>query len=94
MVSKLRHSLSDQSIRASTILGSWLRSGIPGIIDEAELLENLHSKRKRPNNGKGVGKGKGNRKGKGKEMAVESSSESESELSGLESGLDKVEIVE
>lgn len=57
-VSKLRHSLSDQSVRAATIIGSWLRLGIPGVLDEAELLENLRDKRKRPNNGKGKGNAK------------------------------------
>lgn len=56
MVLKLRHSLSDQSVRAATILGSWLRLGIPGILDKGELLETLRSKYKWPNNGKGKGK--------------------------------------
>lgn len=52
-VSKLRHSLSDQSVRAATIVGSWLRLGIPGVLDEAELLEGLRDKPKRSNKGKG-----------------------------------------
>lgn len=57
-VSKLRHSLSDKSVRASTILGSWLRSGIPEIVQEPELLEHFRNKSKRPNNRKGKGKAK------------------------------------
>lgn len=52
-VSKLRHSLSDESVRASTIMGSWLRSGIPGILPEGELLDVLRNKRKRDTKGKG-----------------------------------------
>lgn len=52
-VSKLRHSLSDQSVRAATIVGSWLRLGIPGVLDEAELLKGLRDKPKRSNKGKG-----------------------------------------
>lgn len=52
-VLKLRHSLSDQSVRATTIVGSWLRLGIPGVLDEAELLEGLRDKPKRSNKGKG-----------------------------------------
>lgn len=54
----LRHSLSNQSVCASTILGSWIRSGIPEIIQEVELLEHIRNKSKRPNKGKGKGKEK------------------------------------
>lgn len=70
-VSKLRHSLSDQSVRASTILGSWIRSGIPEIVREAELLEHIRNKSKRPNKGKG--------KGKEKEKVVEVDDDSDSD---------------
>ena len=45
-VSQLRHSLSDETIRAGTLLGSWAR--IPGIVDEwlaASLIkENMSGK--------------------------------------------------
>lgn len=66
-VSKLRHSLSDQSVRASTILRSWIRSGIPEIVQEAELLEHIRKKTKQTN------------KGKGKEKVVEVGSDSDSD---------------
>lgn len=52
-VSKLRHSLSDQNVRAVTIVSSWLKLGIPRVLDEAELLEGLRDKPKRSNKGKG-----------------------------------------
>lgn len=52
-VTKLRHRLADRSVRASTILGAWLRSGIPEIVQESELIEVIKNKQKRPKNGKG-----------------------------------------
>lgn len=44
-VSKRRHGLSDDSIRAATILSSW--SSIEGIVPEAEVIERLKNKGKR-----------------------------------------------
>ena len=35
-VSKLRHALSDESTRASTVLNAW--SEIPGLIPEAQII--------------------------------------------------------
>ncbi|PIL32946.1 hypothetical protein GSI_05064 [Ganoderma sinense ZZ0214-1] len=43
-VSRLRHSLSDQSVRASTVLGSWARYS--DLVPEAEAVELLRSKEK------------------------------------------------
>lgn len=53
MVSKLRHRLVDESIRSGTLIGSWLRSGIPEIVQEEQLLEAIRDKSKRSNKGKG-----------------------------------------
>ncbi|KAI0069216.1 hypothetical protein BV25DRAFT_1777220, partial [Artomyces pyxidatus] len=36
-VSRLRHSLSDESTRAATVLQSWM--SIPGLVHEKELAE-------------------------------------------------------
>src|SRR5262245_41273877 len=41
-VSRLRHSLSDQSTRAATVLGSW--AGIPGLVVDDELVSNICDK--------------------------------------------------
>lgn len=41
-VSRLRHSLSDQSTRAATVLGSW--ASIEGLIPSQELLEMIRKK--------------------------------------------------
>ena len=43
-VSRLRHSLSDASIRAGTLLASWSR--IPDIVDEDDAAKLLESKNK------------------------------------------------
>lgn len=48
VVSKLRHRLSDRSIRASTVLGSWLQHG--GILDDARMIEHFDNKEKRGKN--------------------------------------------
>ncbi|KAJ3532885.1 hypothetical protein NM688_g7357 [Phlebia brevispora] len=45
-VSKRRHGLSDKSVRAATILGSWV--SVEGLIPEEELLERFRNKSKRP----------------------------------------------
>jgi hypothetical protein len=41
-VSRLRHSLSDESTRAATVLGSW--ANIPGLVVEEELISNIRDK--------------------------------------------------
>jgi hypothetical protein len=41
-VSRLRHSLSDESTRAATVLGSWAQ--IPGLVVDDELVANIHDK--------------------------------------------------
>ncbi|KAI0061452.1 hypothetical protein BV25DRAFT_1771677, partial [Artomyces pyxidatus] len=38
-VSRLRHSLSDESTRAATVLQSWM--SIPGLVHEKELTEKM-----------------------------------------------------
>ncbi|PIL32937.1 hypothetical protein GSI_05055 [Ganoderma sinense ZZ0214-1] len=43
-VSRLRHSLSDQSVRASTVLGSWARYS--ELVPEADAIELLRRKEK------------------------------------------------
>ena len=43
-VSRLRHSLSDSSVRAGTLLASWSR--IPDIVDEDDAAKLLESKNK------------------------------------------------
>jgi hypothetical protein len=42
-VSDLRHSLSDESTRAATVLSSW--AGVPGLISENDIVENIRMKR-------------------------------------------------
>ena len=42
-VSRLRHSLSEQSVRASTVLGSWAR--IPGLVPEQEMIDMIADKK-------------------------------------------------
>jgi hypothetical protein len=44
-VSKLRHSLSDDSTRASTVLGSW--GSLEGEIPQEEIVQVFRNKRKR-----------------------------------------------
>jgi len=41
-VSLLRHSLSDESTRAGTVLGSW--AAIPGLVPNQEILNNIQNK--------------------------------------------------
>ena len=41
-MSRLRHSLSDESTRAATVLGSW--ATIDGLIPVQEVVENIHNK--------------------------------------------------
>ncbi|EIW52247.1 uncharacterized protein TRAVEDRAFT_136039, partial [Trametes versicolor FP-101664 SS1] len=41
-VSRLRHSLSDESVRTGTVLGSW--SDIPELVPEAEVVSLLTEK--------------------------------------------------
>ncbi|KAI0686990.1 hypothetical protein C8Q76DRAFT_635756, partial [Earliella scabrosa] len=72
-VSRLRHSLSDASIRATTLVGSWAR--IDGLIPKKAIIQKLDpqanpatfdaaptasvSGSRVKNNGQGKGKGKG-----------------------------------
>jgi hypothetical protein len=44
-VSKLRHGLSDESTRASTVLHAW--SQIPGLIPENEIIQVFKNKCRR-----------------------------------------------
>jgi hypothetical protein len=44
-VSKMRHSLSDESVRAATVLGSWC--SLPGAIPHEEIIASLRDKGKR-----------------------------------------------
>ncbi|KIP02039.1 hypothetical protein PHLGIDRAFT_79700 [Phlebiopsis gigantea 11061_1 CR5-6] len=44
-VLKCRHALSDESVRAATILGSW--ASVKGLIPEADILEVFRNKSKR-----------------------------------------------
>jgi len=50
-VSRLRHSLSDESTRAATVLSSWIE--MPGLLPEADILRVLHAKASRPSKLKG-----------------------------------------
>jgi hypothetical protein len=50
-VSKMCHSLKDESVRAATLVGSWV--SFPGVILHDELVKTLDEKSKRPK-GKGV----------------------------------------
>jgi hypothetical protein len=45
-VSKMRHSLCDESVRAATVLGSWC--SLPGAIPQEEIIAYLRDKSKRP----------------------------------------------
>jgi hypothetical protein len=42
-VSRLRHSLSDETTRAATVLGSW--ADIPGLVLNEELIKNIRDKK-------------------------------------------------
>jgi hypothetical protein len=44
-VSKMRHSLSDRSVHAATLVGSW--AAFPGLIPQAELIQAFDEKGKR-----------------------------------------------
>ncbi len=44
-VSKRRHALSKESIRAATVLGSW--ADVPGLIPESEIIQGFKNKSKR-----------------------------------------------
>jgi hypothetical protein len=46
-VSKLRHTLSDESTRATTVLNTW--SEIPGLIPEANIIQVFKNKCRRIN---------------------------------------------
>ena len=49
-MSKLRHRLSDDSTRASTVLHGW--SKIPGLIPEGEIIQVFKDKCRRSKTGK------------------------------------------
>jgi len=51
-VSKLRHGLSDESTRASTVLHAW--SKIPGLIPESEIIQVFKDKCRRLKTGKEI----------------------------------------
>lgn len=44
-MSRLCHSLSDESTRAATVFGSWI--GIEGLVCENDLVENIRVKSQR-----------------------------------------------
>lgn len=44
-VSKMRHSLSDETVRAATVLGSWC--SLPGAIPQEDIIASLRDKSKR-----------------------------------------------
>jgi hypothetical protein len=46
-VSKRRHNLSDASVRATTVLGSWCM--LPGAVLEEDIIVAFQNKAKRPN---------------------------------------------
>ena len=71
-VTKLRHALSDDSTRASTILHAW--SQIPGLIPEADIIELFKDKCRRLK-----GKGKQGKTTKDTESIVISDPDSEVE---------------
>lgn len=43
-VSKCRHALSGESIRAATVLGSW--ADVPGLIPQAQVIKTFKNKSK------------------------------------------------
>ena len=49
-VSKRRYALSDKSVRAATVLSSWVK--VPGIVPEDQCIKLFNDKSKRGNNGK------------------------------------------
>ncbi|TDL14569.1 hypothetical protein BD410DRAFT_733876, partial [Rickenella mellea] len=44
-VSKRRHALSDESMRAATVLSSWL--DVEGLVPEAQIIEHFREKNSR-----------------------------------------------
>ena len=52
-MSKRRHSLGDESVRAATVLASWARAGVSMLLPEAELLAHIKDKARRQKKGKG-----------------------------------------
>lgn len=69
-VTKLRHALSDDSTRASTVLHAW--SEIPGLIPEADIIQLFKDKSRRL-------KGKGKERDTGKDIHIYSDSGDSSE---------------
>jgi len=53
-VSKHRYSLTDESVRAVTVLASWSRADINSLLPESQLLAHINAKAKRPKKSKGV----------------------------------------
>ena len=49
-VSKMHHSLSDESTRAATVLSSWCN--FPPLIPRGDIIANFRDKSKRPKGGK------------------------------------------
>ncbi|KAF8592212.1 hypothetical protein K439DRAFT_1325075, partial [Ramaria rubella] len=49
-VSRMRHTLSDKSTRAATVLASW--ASVDGMIPEAEIIQKFTNKKKREHLGK------------------------------------------
>ncbi len=45
-VSRLRHSLNEESVRTSTVLGSW--ANIPDLIPEEDIIDFIKSSSRRP----------------------------------------------
>lgn len=64
-VSKLRHALGDESVRAATVVASWAKSGIAELLPETQLTEHVKDKSRRMG------------KGKSKVIMVDSNSDSE-----------------
>ena len=50
-VSKKRHALTDESIRAATLLASWQKSGIKELLPEHELVAAVKAKSRRAKKG-------------------------------------------
>jgi hypothetical protein len=76
-VSRLRHSLSDESTRSATVFGSWIANG-SGIVPEEDLIKNLQQKSLRG----GVKAGTGNQN--------DNSSSTDDDTEHVESDLDSL----
>jgi hypothetical protein len=50
-VSRMRHSLSNESTRAATVLSSWM--AVPGMVPESDIIQALRTKTLRTGNTKG-----------------------------------------